>query len=160
LNGVKKLAYFLYGLFFVSCIVLIGSVLLQPGKTDAGALFTSNVSSTAYTPRGAQTVLSKMTIIAASAFMISALLLAMPALNGNVSVLQTAGETPADSGPALEANSNVQVNQPGDANVSGNPTEGLVPATNGPVANASAPSDEKGEEKKPKEVAKPESNSK
>jgi protein translocase SecG subunit len=52
------------------------------GKTDAGALFTSNISSTAFQPRGSQTILSKITIVAASIFMLSALLLAMPASDG------------------------------------------------------------------------------
>ena len=51
------MVYLLYGLFFISCLVLVGSVLLQPGKTDAGALFTSNVSSSAFAPRGTATVL-------------------------------------------------------------------------------------------------------
>ena len=76
--------------------MLVGSVLLQPGKTDAGALFTSNVSSTAFSPRGTASVLSKVTIAAAAVFMISALLISMPALTGNVSVLQGTAETPAD----------------------------------------------------------------
>ncbi len=57
-----------YILFFLSCVVLIASVLLQPGKTDAGALFTSNVSSTAFGPRGTASVLSKITIGAAITF--------------------------------------------------------------------------------------------
>lgn len=98
------LAYLLYALFFLSCIVLIATVLLQPGKTDAGALFTSNISSSAFGPRGTQTILSKITIAAATTFFISALLLAMPAITGNISVLQTVGETPA----APEANTNTQ----------------------------------------------------
>ena len=67
--------------------MLIAAVLLQPGKTDAGALFTSNVSSSAFAPRGTATVLSKVTITAATTFMLSALFLAMPAVTGNVSVL-------------------------------------------------------------------------
>jgi preprotein translocase subunit SecG len=102
--------YFLYTLFFLSCVTLIASVLLQPGKTDAGALFTSNISSTAFQPRGSQTILSKITIVAASIFMLSALLLAMPALTGNISVLETVGETPAESTPVADANSNVDAN--------------------------------------------------
>ncbi len=111
------MAYFLYLLFFISCIVLIASVLLQPGKTDAGALFTSNISSTAFQPRGAQTILSKMTIIAAATFMLSALLLAMPALSGNVSVLQTTSDA-TETAPALDANSNT--NGSVDANINAN----------------------------------------
>ncbi len=67
--------------------------MLQPGKADAGALFTSNISSTAFGPRGTQSVLSRITIGAAALFMLTALLLSMPALTGNVSVLQTSSET-------------------------------------------------------------------
>ena len=101
------MVYFLYGLFFLSCIVLVAAVLLQPGKTDAGALFTSNVSSSALSPRGTATVLSKITIGAASVFMLSALLLAMPALTGNVSVLSTNPEAPAEAPANTEANTSV-----------------------------------------------------
>ncbi|MCO5332620.1 MAG: preprotein translocase subunit SecG [Pyrinomonadaceae bacterium] len=108
--------YLLYGIFFLSCIVLVGALLLQPGKTDAGALFTSNVASSALAPRGTTSVLSKITIAAAVIFMVSALLLSMPALTGNVSVLSsnpdsTASETeavteaPANPAPA-DANAN------------------------------------------------------
>ncbi len=82
----------LYIIFFISCIVLVSAVLLQPGKTNAGALFTSNVSSNAFAPRGTATILSKITIVAASVFMVSALLLAMPAISGTSSVLDTEGE--------------------------------------------------------------------
>ncbi len=106
------LAYFLYGLFFISCLVLVATVLLQPGKTDAGALFTSNISSTAFGPRGTQSVLSRITITAATLFMLSALLLALPAITGNVSVLQTTSGTetkPANTDPNV-ANANLSTN--------------------------------------------------
>lgn len=102
--------YVLYALFFISCLVLIGSVLLQPGKTDAGALFTSNISNAAFGPRGTASVLSKITIVAASCFMVLALLISMPALQGGVSVLQTTTaepattEAPAAAEPAGDAN--------------------------------------------------------
>ena len=126
------MVYFLYALFFISCIVLIASVLLQPGKTDAGALFTSNVSSAAFGPRGTATILSKITIAAATTFMLSALLLAMPALTGNVSVLQTTSETQTETTqPPITDLSNANAN----ANV--------PPATNlaveAPNANTAAP---------------------
>jgi preprotein translocase subunit SecG len=123
------LVYFLYTLFFVSCFVLIASVLLQPGKTDAGALFTSNISSTAFQPRGATTILSKLTIAAATVFMLSALLLAMPALTGNVSVLQTTSETPAEetTAPALDANTNANVD------VNANTTESVESNANATI---------------------------
>jgi protein translocase SecG subunit len=94
------LVTFLYGLFFVSCLVLIATVLLQPGKADAGALFTSSISSTAFGARGTQTILSKITISAAAVFFISALLLSLPAITGNVSVLQTTSESTSETKPA------------------------------------------------------------
>ena len=106
------MAYFLYALFFISCIVLIASVLLQPGKTDAGALFTSNISSSAFTQRGTQSVLAKISIVAAISFMLSALFLSMPALTGNISVLQTSDPAAqTETAPALsDANANVDAN--------------------------------------------------
>src|SRR5437016_6812776 len=83
------LAYLLYGLFILACVILILVILLQPGKADAGALFTSSVSSTAFGPRGTQTLLAKITIGAAAAFMLIALSLSLPAINGTSSVLQS-----------------------------------------------------------------------
>lgn len=128
------MVYFLYTLFFLSCVSLIGSVLLQPGKTDAGALFTSSVSSNAFGPRGTATVLSKVTIVAATCFMLSALLLAMPALTGDVSVLSTTSDTtteqPANT-DANTANTNVDANVT-NANVA---VDTNVAPTNTNVAN-------------------------
>jgi len=83
------LAYVLYGLFILACVTLILVVLLQPGKSDAGALFSSSVSSTAFGPRGTQTLLAKITIVAAAAFMLIALTLSLPAVTGTGSVLQS-----------------------------------------------------------------------
>lgn len=103
--------------------MLIAAVLLQPGKTDAGALFTSNVSSTAFSPRGTATVLSKVTIAAAATFMLSALFLAMPALTGNVSVMSsnpdTNVETPAPAVNAADPNANASSGQPLSDNSNG-----------------------------------------
>ncbi len=86
------LSYLFYGLFILSCIVLVVAVLLQPGKADAGALFSSSVSSTAFGPRGTQTLLAKITIGAAAAFMLFALCLSLPFINGTTSVLQSLPE--------------------------------------------------------------------
>ena len=83
------LAYIFYGLFICACAVLIVVILLQPGKADAGALFTSSVSSTAFGPRGTANVLAKITIGAAVAFMLLALMLSLPGLNGSPSALQS-----------------------------------------------------------------------
>jgi len=136
------LAYFLYGLFFVSCLVLIAAVLLQPGKTDAGALFTSNVSSTAFTPRGAASVLSKLTIIAATCFMLSALLLSMPALTGNISVLQTTGDVSEPVAPAIGSNANTAIDANTNVATDANTANANVtaPANIEINSNAAAPS--------------------
>ncbi len=83
------LAYLLYGVFILACFILIVVVLLQPGKSDAGALFSSSISSTAFGPRGTQTLLAKITIGAAAAFMLVALMLSLPAVTGTRSVLQS-----------------------------------------------------------------------
>ena len=85
--------YILYGLFILSCIVLIVVILLQPGKADAGALFSSSLSSTAFGPRGTASLLAKITIGAAAAFMLIALVLALPSLQGARSVIDTTSES-------------------------------------------------------------------
>jgi preprotein translocase subunit SecG len=136
------MVYILYGLFFLSCFVLVAAVLLQPGKTDAGALFTSNVSSSAFAPRGTATVLSKVTIVAATSFMISALLLAMPALTGNVSVLSSNPDTPAANTEANANTADANVAVPTDANANTAPAAdanaNAAPASNAPAAIAPA----------------------
>lgn len=83
------LSYILYGLFILACIVLVVVVLLQPGKSGAGDLFSASVSSTAFGPRGTASILSKITIGAAAAFMLIALMLSLPGVTGSRSVLQT-----------------------------------------------------------------------
>jgi preprotein translocase subunit SecG len=91
------LSYFLYGIFILACIVMIVSVLLQPGKADAGSLFTSSISSTAFGPRGTQTILAKITIVAAATFMLVALLLGF-GIGGQRSLMESgvkAKPTPA-----------------------------------------------------------------
>ncbi len=117
--------------------MLIGAVLLQPGKTDAGALFTSNVSSAAFGPRGTASVLSKMTIAAAIVFMITALLISMPALSGNVSVLS--GSSIVED--ATEAPSAEQSTQPANTTiVTEDANSALIqtPATNSFQADVNA----------------------
>jgi preprotein translocase subunit SecG len=131
------LLYVLYTIFFASCIVLIAAVLLQPGKTDAGALFTSNVSSAAFGPRGTASVLSKLTIAAAIVFMISALLISMPALSGNISVLS--GNAPVEE--STEPAAAEQSTEPVNSNiVTDNSNSALIetPATNSFQADVNA----------------------
>ena len=91
------LTYILYGLFVLACIILIVVILLQPGKADAGALFSNTLSSTAFGPRGTASLLAKITIGAAAAFMLIALMLGLPILSGSRSVLQSAPAAPVAS---------------------------------------------------------------
>ena len=79
----------LYTLFILSCLILVVTILLQPGKADAGALFSNTLSSTAFGPRGTASLLAKITIGAATAFMLIALALGLPILTGSRSVLQS-----------------------------------------------------------------------
>lgn len=81
--------YILYTLFILAALILIIVILLQPGKADAGALFSNTLSSTAFGPRGTASLLAKITIGAAAAFMILALALGLSSLTGSRSVLQT-----------------------------------------------------------------------
>ena len=85
--------YILYSLFILACLILIVTILLQPGKADAGALFSNTLSSTAFGPRGTASLLAKITIGAAAAFMIIALALGLPLLTGSRSVLQSQPES-------------------------------------------------------------------
>ena len=94
--------YILYGLFILSCVILIVTILLQPGKADAGALFSNTLSSTAFGPRGTASLLAKITIGAAAAFMLIALMLALPSLSGSRSVLQTTSESAPAATPTPE----------------------------------------------------------
>ena len=123
--------YVLYTLFFISCIVLIASVLLQPGKTDAGALFTSNISSSAFNPRGTATILAKITIVAASVFMVSAFLISLPALRGGVSVLDTVAEPVTETTtPAAVGDTNANTNPASNTNAAQSTANSAAPATN------------------------------
>ena len=135
------LTYLLYGLFILSCIVLVVAVLLQPGKADAGALFSSGLSSTAFGPRGTASILAKITIGAAAGFMLFALMLSLPGITGSYSVLQS---TAPESTPA-------PTQQP-------SPAATTAPATStSPTENASpAPSPENANSNtKPKRIPRP-----
>jgi preprotein translocase subunit SecG len=94
------LTYILYPLFILSCLVLILFVLLQPGKSDASQVFGGGAGSTAFGPRGTQTVLAKVTITAAISFFIIAFLFSVPGLTEKRSLGEGAG--PAQSVPSPE----------------------------------------------------------
>jgi len=73
-------------------------VLLQPGKSDAAAVFGGGVNSAAFGPRGTQTVLAKVTITAAIMFFLIAFLFSIPGLFEKRSLGEGVG--PAESAPA------------------------------------------------------------
>jgi len=79
-------------------LVLIMFVLLQPGKSDAAAVFGGGVNSAAFGPRGTQTVLAKVTITAAIMFFLIAFLFSIPGLFEKRSLGEGVG--PAESAPA------------------------------------------------------------
>ena len=128
------LYYVLYGLFLLACIVLIVSVLLQPGKADAGSLFTSSISSTAFGPRGTQTILAKITIGAAATFFLVALLLGFGLGGGQRSLMEggvAPQPTPAPvASPAAPAEGAAPAASP-----AASPADG---ATTTPAANPAA----------------------
>ena len=92
------LYYLLMTLYIIACFVLILFVLLQPGKSDAAAVFGGGANSSAFGPRGTATVMAKITIGAAIVFFLIAFLFAIPSWNtGQKSV----GESvPAETAPA------------------------------------------------------------
>lgn len=94
------IAYVLYTLFIISCFILILVVLLQPGKGDAASALGGGVSGAAFGPRGATTLLAKVTVGAAFAFMAIAFALSIPGLVINRSV--TAGMGTPDAAPTTE----------------------------------------------------------
>ena len=92
--------YLLYGMFILACIILVVVILLQPGKADAGALFSNTVSSTAFGPRGTASLLAKITIGAAAAFMLIALTLNLPIFTGSRSILESTPDTAPVASPS------------------------------------------------------------
>ncbi|HUQ33854.1 MAG TPA: preprotein translocase subunit SecG [Pyrinomonadaceae bacterium] len=139
-----------YILFILSCIVLIVSVLLQPGKADAGALFSSSISSTAFGPRGTQSILAKITIGAAAAFMLIAIALSLPAITGQRSLLQSVGEeetapTPAPQGSPVASPAASPAAPGGEANTgaAANTTTTATPAPAGSPAGGASPAPSK-----------------
>jgi protein translocase SecG subunit len=115
------LSYLLYGLFILACVVLVVSVLLQPGKADAGSLFTSSISSAAFGPRGTQTILAKITVGAAATFFLVALLLGFGVGGGQRSLMEGGVAPQATPAPAAS------------------PAEGAAAPAASPAEGAAAP---------------------
>jgi preprotein translocase subunit SecG len=128
------LYYLLFTLFIVACIVLVVSVLLQPGKADAGSLFTSSISSTAFGPRGTQTILAKITIGAAATFFIVALLLGLGVGGGQRSLMEGGVAPQATPVPAPSPAPTAEGAAP-----AATPAEGAPAAATPAASPASAP---------------------
>jgi len=142
------LAVILTVLYIIACLVLIMFVLLQPGKSDAAAVFGGGVNSAAFGPRGTQTVLAKVTITAAIVFFLIAFLFSIPGLFERRSLGEGAG--PAESAPAAPVTPATPSEQP--------PNNAAQPAEQ-PGASPAKPADESANKQtKPaesKETAKP-----
>ncbi|HEY3135187.1 MAG TPA: preprotein translocase subunit SecG [Blastocatellia bacterium] len=142
------LAVILTVLYIIACLVLIMFVLLQPGKSDAAAVFGGGVNSAAFGPRGTQTVLAKVTITAAIVFFLIAFLFSIPGLFERRSLGEGAG--PAESAPAAPVTPATPSEQP--------PSNAAQPAEQ-PAASPAKPADESANKQtKPaesKETAKP-----
>ena len=81
------IGYLLMALYIIACLVLILFVLLQPGKSDAAQVFGGGANSSAFGPRGTQTVMAKITIGAAIAFFLIAFIFAeIPGISEDKSV--------------------------------------------------------------------------
>jgi protein translocase SecG subunit len=86
-------------LYIIACFVLILFVLLQPGKSDAAAVFGGGANSAAFGPRGTQTVLAKITITAAIVFFLIAFVFSIPGIFEKRSIGEGVN-APAEQAPA------------------------------------------------------------
>ena len=90
-------------ILILHCLVavfLIATILLQSGKgADIGAAFGAGSSQTVFGPRGAATLLSKITIGAALVFLLTSLALARMARQDASSVLESVPATPGETVP-------------------------------------------------------------
>jgi preprotein translocase subunit SecG len=122
-------------LYIVSCLVLILFVLLQPGKSDAAAVFGGGANSSAFGPRGTATVLAKVTITAAIAFFLIAFLFSSPGLFEERSLGEGVG--PAESAAPAPVTPVLPETAPGATPDAATPT---APATSNtaPAQNSAA----------------------
>ncbi len=90
----------------LACLILIGVVLLQHGKGADLALFAGGSSQTAFGPRGAATLLSRVTTWAAVIFMFTSITLSLgQSKHADSSVIEQLKSAPAPttSAPAAPA---------------------------------------------------------
>lgn len=131
-------------LYIIACLILIMFVLLQPGKSDAAAVFGGGVNSAAFGPRGTQTVLAKVTITAAIVFFLIAFLFSIPGLFEKRSLGEDAG--PAESAPAapLTPVPSAESTPPSSAQPSGQPAAAPAKPADDGTAKPAKPAESKG----------------
>ncbi len=94
------LFYFVITVHVIVCLFLIGVVLLQQGRSaDLAGAFGGQGSQTAFGPRAAANVLTRLTTWSAVLFMITSLSLTVLYMRGNHTHSVLSGTTPA-SAPA------------------------------------------------------------
>ena len=142
------IGYLLMALYIIACLVLILFVLLQPGKSDAAAVFGGGANSSAFGPRGTQTVMAKVTIGAAIAFFLIAFIFAeIPGMFEAKSVGGGLGSE-AESAPAQPA-------APIPAPVEQTPPAGEAPAVTPPAVTETKPAAKPATPAQKKEEPKP-----
>jgi preprotein translocase subunit SecG len=102
---------FLLVVHILACFTMVGVILLQSGKgAEIGAAFGGS-SQTLFGSRGAATFLSKVTVVAAVVFMLTALSLAVlsreRSIASSLPELQQSGASPAQTAPAAGASAPV-----------------------------------------------------
>ena len=98
------LYYVLTLIHVIVCLFLIGVVLLQSGKAaDLAGAFGGMGSQTAFGPRGAATVLTKATTIAAALFMVTSLSLSIMATRNQGSAATVLDSVAQPAAPAPKA---------------------------------------------------------
>lgn len=122
-------------LHVIACFFLIIVVLLQSGKAaDLAGAFGGMGSQTAFGPRGAATVLSKATQIAAAVFMLTSLSLSVLATRqgrtGSSTVLEKVTPTTQQKAPATPQNPAlpIQVQTPNGNQAAPTPAPAEAPA--------------------------------
>jgi len=129
--------YLLIGLHIVVCFILIMVVLLQSGKAaDLAGAFGGGGSQTALGSRGAATVLTKATTIAAVLFMITSLSLAILGSHRSGSVLEQA-PAPSPAAPATGGAAAPSGTAPAQPSAGGEKEDGTAPAPAPPAAQPS-----------------------
>ncbi len=95
------LFYFVVAVHVIVCLFLIGVVLLQQGRSaDLAGAFGGQGSQTAFGPRAAANVLTRLTTWGAAIFMITSLSLTILYMRSSQSHSVLSGTAPASSAPA------------------------------------------------------------